>query len=139
MAGWKHFNEIVAWQLAEAVKCRADCFLERPNVRTRFAFCDDLSRAARSAPANIAEGFGRFGNKAFANHARIAKASLVEVLNHFTDARDQRLLSNEEFDQEDHAVRQALKATVGLIRHLESSPDPPRPKAKSASRRPQGG
>jgi four helix bundle protein len=130
MAGWKDFNEIVAWQLAQQVKLRVYSFIERPHVRTRFAYCDDMARAARSGPSNIAEGFGRFGNKVFANHARIAKASLVEVLNHFIDARDQRLLTRDEFLLEEHQVRKALKATVGLIRHLESMPDPPRPASR---------
>jgi len=102
MAGWKHFNEIVAWQLAEEVKLRVYAFLDRPSVQKKYAYCDNMARASRSGPSNIAEGFGRFGNKVFANHARIAKASLVEVLNHFIDARDQRLLTKEEFLLEEH-------------------------------------
>ena len=134
--GWKHFNEIVAWQLAEQVKLRVYAFLDRPRVRAKYAFCDDMVRAARSGPSNIAEGFGRFGNKVFANYARIAKASLVEVLNHFVDARDQRLLTRDEFLLEEHQIRKALKATVGLIRHLESTPDPPRPGPRPRGRRP---
>jgi len=50
-------------------------FVERPQVKRKYEFCDQLREAARSAPTNIAEGFGRFGNKQFANFARIAKAS----------------------------------------------------------------
>ena len=54
----------------------------------------------------------------------------VEVLNHFIDARDQGLLTNDELLVGEHHVRRALKTTVGLIRHLESSEDPPRPPKK---------
>jgi four helix bundle protein len=127
MAGWKDFRDIAAWQRAEELKLRVYAFLNRPNVRRRFDFCDDMARAARSGPSNIAEGFGRFGNREFAKFARISKASQVEVLNHFIDARDQRLLTRDEFLIEEHYARIALKTTVGLIRHLESSEDPPRP------------
>jgi four helix bundle protein len=127
MAGWKDFREIAAWQRAEQLKLRVYAFLDRPNVRKKFDYCDDMARAARSGPSNIAEGFGRFGNKEFAKFARIAKASHVEVLNHFIDARDQRLLTADEFLIEEHYVRIALKTTVGLIRHLESTEEPPRP------------
>jgi four helix bundle protein len=130
MAGWKDISEIAAWRLSREVKLKVDAILERPEVRRRFHFCDQLSDAARSAPANIAEGFGRFGNKQFANYARIAKASLVEVLNHVVDARDQNLISDSEFLSREHEIRRALKATVGLIRHLETSPDPPRTSCK---------
>ena len=130
MAGWKDIREIAAWRLSREVKLRVDSFLERPEVRRRYRYCNQLSDAARSAPSNIAEGFGRFGNKQFANFARTAKASLVEVLNHLIDARDQNLLTDEEFQNRQHEIRKALKATVGLIRHLETSPDPPRPSSK---------
>ena len=52
---------------------------------------------------------------------------MVEVINHLIDLRDQRLISEDELLATEHAARKALKATVGLIRHLESTPDPPRP------------
>lgn len=126
MAGWKDIREIAAWRLANDLKCRVDRFLERDEVKRKFRFCDQLSDSARSGPSNISEGFGRFGNKEFARFARIAKASQVEVLNHLIDARDQQLLSKDEFLLYEQCVRTALKATVGLIRHLESTPEPPR-------------
>ena len=125
MAGWKDFREIVAWQLAQQLKLRVYEFLDRPAVKRHYRFTDQLADAARSAPSNIAEGFGRFGNKEFARFARIAKASEVEVLNHLIDAHDQRLLTKDEFLLLEHTTRKAMKATVGLIRHLESTPDPP--------------
>jgi four helix bundle protein len=127
MAGWKDFREIAAWQLASQVKLRVYSILERPALKRSFSFRDQLADAARSAPSNIAEGFGRFGNKEFARFARIAKASEIEVLNHLVDARDQRLISDDQLMIEEHHVRRALNAIVGLIRHLESTPDPPIP------------
>ena len=127
MAGWKDFREIAAWRYARDLKLRVDEFLERPNVRRKYKLHDQLYDAVRSAPSNIAEGFGKFGNKEFARYARIAKASEVEVLNHLIDLRDQRLISEDELILSEHAARKALKAVVSLIRHLESTPDPPRP------------
>jgi len=126
MAGWKDFREIAAWQHARAPKIRVDEFLMRPNVRSNYRLHGQLHDAVRSAPSNIAEGFGKFGNKEFARFARIAKASELEVLNHLIDLRDQRLISEDELMLSEHAARKALKAVVGLIRHLESTPDPPR-------------
>src|SRR5688572_4731120 len=93
MPGWKDFRDIVAWQRARELKLRVDQLLQRPDVKTKFKYCDQLSDAARSAPRNIAEGFGRFGNKDFARFARIAKGSELEVLNHLIDAQDQGLIT----------------------------------------------
>jgi len=130
MAGWKDFKEIAAWQHARALKLQVDEFLARPEVKRKFSLADQLYNSARSAPTNIAEGFGKFGNKEFARYARIAKASEVEVLNHLIDLHDQRLITEDELMIAEHKARRALKAVVGLIRHLETTPDPPRPKKR---------
>ena len=79
------------------------------------------SEAARSAPSNIAEGFGTGGNKVFANYARIAKGSVIEVLNHIIDARDQDLLTEPEFLDRQREILKAVKTTVGLIEEPRAS------------------
>ena len=135
MAGFKDFREIAAWRLAHDVKLRADEFLARPDMKRRFAFCDQLSDAARSGPRNIAEGFARYRHKEFAQFVRIAKGSEAEVLNHFIDARDQKFITEEEFLMAEHLVKRALKAANGLIRYLESTPDLPPVKWKPKSQR----
>lgn len=126
MAGWKDFREIAAWRYAHDLKVRVDEYLERPNVKRRYRLHDQLSDAVRSAPANIAEGFGKYGNKEFARYARIAKGSEVEVLNHLIDLRDQKLISEDELMLAEDSAKRAINAVVGLIRHLENTPDPPR-------------
>ena len=136
MAGWKDFREIAAWQYAQEMKVRVYAFVERPSVNRNFRYCDQITEAARSAPSNIAEGFGRYGNKEFARFVRIAKASETEVLNHFIDAHDQKLLTQDQLLIEEHYVRRALKAAVGLIHHLESVPDPPYPSRKRRTENP---
>ena len=78
MAGWKDFREIAAWQYARDLKIRVDSYLERSNVRTKYRLYDQLYDAVRSGPANIADGFGKYGNKEFARFARIAKGSELQ-------------------------------------------------------------
>lgn len=124
MAGWKDFREIAAWQHARALKLIADGFLRQPQFHREYKFNDQLKDAARSGPRNIAEGFGRFGNREFARFVSIAKASEAEVLNHFIDAHDQGLISDAEFRAGEHAAMKAMKAAVGLIRHLRNHEPP---------------
>lgn len=130
MAGFRDFREIVAWQLAHQLKIRVDALLCRPEFQRKCKFCDQLSDAARSAPRNIAEGFARYRHKEFAQFVRIAKGSEAEVLNHLIDAHDQRLITKEELLYTEHLTKRALKAANGLVRFLESNPDPPTPRAK---------
>ena len=121
MGGWKDFREVVAWQRARELKLNVDELLKRPAFASKYKYRDQLDDSARSAPRNIAEGFGRFGNKEFARFARIAKGSELEVLNHLIDAHDQGLITQEEFQSYEECVQRALAAVVGLIRHLEGS------------------
>ena len=130
MAGFKDFREIVAWQLANQLKLEVDRFLARPEFRQRFKFREQLDDAVRSGPRNIAEGFARFKHKEFAQFVRIAKGSEAEVLNHLIDARDQRLITQDELLMTEHLIKRAMKAANGLIRYLESTPDPPAPRWK---------
>jgi four helix bundle protein len=124
MAGWKHFEEIVAWQLARGLKLQIDEYLKRPQFKQHRRLSEQLSDAARSGPANIAEGFGRHSNRDFARFLRIAKASEAEVLNHSIDALDQRLITETEFREIEYLARKAMKAAIGLIRHLEQNQPP---------------
>ena len=91
----------------------------------RISSCTGKSReAARSAPRNIAEGFGRYTHRDFARFVRIAKSSEVELLNHFGEAFDSGHVTDAERRALEHAAKKAIKAANGLIRYLESTPDP---------------
>ena len=124
MAGFKKFQEIIAWQLAHELKIRVDAFLERAEFTRRYKFVDQLSDAVRSAPRNIAEGHMRgFKHKEFAQFLRIARGSLGETLNHLLDAYEQRLITEDELMVTERLAKRAIKATTGLIKYLESTPN----------------
>jgi four helix bundle protein len=127
MPGFKDFREIAAWQRAREVKLLAYQIARRAAVAHDFKFRDQLRDCSRSAPRNIAEGFARFKHKEFAQFARVAKGSLAEVLDHFIDAVDNGYLPQNELPRHEHACKKALKAINGLIRYLESTPDPQGP------------
>jgi four helix bundle protein len=126
MAGLKDFQELAAWQRSREVKLLAYALLKRPEAARDFKFRDQLLDSSRSAPRNIAEGFARYKHKEFAQFVRIAKGSMGEVLNHFIDAVDNGYLPATDYARHEHACKKALAAINGLIRYLESSPDPPR-------------
>jgi four helix bundle protein len=82
MATARRFEELIAWQRSEELKEEVFRLTQRRSVARDLGFCDDIHRSARSAPANIAEGFGWYEPKANARHVSIAKASLEETKNH---------------------------------------------------------
>jgi four helix bundle protein len=123
MAGVKTFKDLGAWQRARELRLKVITLSRRPAIRNDSKLCDQLREASRSASSNLAEGFGRFGHKEFARFARIAKASEVELIDHFQEAFDSGYITAEEHRDHEHAARKALKAVIGLIRYLESTPD----------------
>jgi hypothetical protein len=55
--------------------------------------------------------------------SHVSKASEVELIDHFQEAFDCGYITAEEHHDHEHAARKALKAVIGLIRYLESTPD----------------
>ena len=124
MAPLKEFRELAAWRLAHQMNLRVDVFLGCPEFRQHFKSCQQLCDAARSGPRHIAEGCARLKHKDFAQFVRNARASEIQVLNHLIDAHDQRLISIDELLINKLLAKRALRAASGLIRYLESTPEP---------------
>ena len=122
--GTTSFRELRVWQGAHKVVLAIYRMTREFPTEERYGLSSQMRRAAVSIPANIAEGFGRHGNKEFARFVRIAKGSEAEVLNHLIDARDQELITEDEFRAAEHDSRKAMKAAIGLIKHLERTTKP---------------
>jgi four helix bundle protein len=125
MASARSFEDLVAWQLAEELRERIIALTERERVRRDFAFCDDARRAARSAPANIAEGFGWYEPRPNSRHVSIAKASLEETKNHILDAFKRHYVDAAEREELLSLARRALGATRRYLLYLKSCKSAP--------------
>lgn len=82
----KSFRELVVWQLAFELSQRVNKLLQSGPASKDFRFRDQLADSARSAPRNIAEGFGRFNPNETAQFLDYARGSLDETENHLRDA-----------------------------------------------------
>jgi serine/threonine protein kinase len=76
-----HFKDLDCWQLAHELKLAVFAFTAKMPAKADRDFCHDIRRSARSAQANISEGFGRETHLDFANFLAIARASLMETEN----------------------------------------------------------
>ena len=124
MPGFKSFKEFGAWQLAYQLRRAVRPLCRRTLEARDFKLHEQIRDAARSATRNIAEGFGRFSHADFANFVRIAKASEVELLDHFNEAFDSGYLNEDDREHLEHTTKKAIKAANGLIRYLDSTPTP---------------
>ena len=79
MSRARSYKELVAWQKAMALAKETYLLAAKLPERERFGMWSQITRAAASVPANIAEGHGRQGRKEFANFVSIARGSLAEL------------------------------------------------------------
>lgn len=118
------FTELIAWQLARELKLFAYAVASRPTVERDRKFRDQLTDAAASGPRNIAEGFGRFNRREFAQFLKIAIASEHEVRNHLIDACDRGYIEEADRNTGTELVRRAITAAARLRRYLLSDRNP---------------
>jgi four helix bundle protein len=103
MPSIKTHEDIDAWRLATELKEWIFRIIKRPAMAKHFKFCDDIGRSARSAPANIAEGFwrgkGRPGRpRENAKFVSYALGSLGETKNHLRDAFVEKYIEEQEYN-----------------------------------------
>jgi four helix bundle protein len=125
----KRLEDLVAWQLAEALKEEVFRLTREERVVRDKWFCDQIQRSARSATANIAEGFGRYDPKPNANFVSIAKGSLEETRNHIYDGFRRNHFDIEQRDALLKLTRRALVATTRYLLYLKGCKAAPAGKA----------
>lgn len=120
MGTFQSFEEIEAWnesrKLARAV--RAIC--KKVHVRSDFSFVDQITRAARSVSANIAEGNDAMTIPEFINYLGYSKRSCAEVRSHLYDALDEEYIDAQEHFELSEITKKICRMLAGLIHYLQS-------------------
>ncbi len=121
MATFKKFEDIEAWQEARRITSQIYKLTAEGSFARDFGLRDQIRRAAVSIMANIAEGFGRGGNREFSQFLGHSRGSLAELKSHLYIAIDAGHIEERDakklFEQAGHA--EAL--ICGLIRYLAMS------------------
>jgi four helix bundle protein len=119
VAGAKSFEDLHAWRLCVALCERIFELTAAGTVARDVHFCSQIRDSARSAPRNIAEGFGAYRPREFARFMRIARRSLHETKNHILEGRRREYFSEAAEADLLTMYHRAQGATTGLLRYLE--------------------
>ena len=122
MSGLKRPEDFDVWKLSWELKKRVYAFTATAPASRDRRFCDDIRRAARSAPDLIAEGYYRFNPREFHRFLNDAKASLGEVRNQLMHAKDERLIAADEFREMFSLAGRAIGAANKLQEYLRTCP-----------------
>jgi len=120
VAGVRCFEDLIAWQLCAQLRDELHTLTAKGSGARDFSFRDQIRRSSRSSPSNLAEGFGRFNSREFAQFANTAKASIAETQNHIKFGRQHEYLSEADYERVWKLSCRAMKATTNLFKYLAS-------------------
>lgn len=116
----REYQDLKAWQHADRLRSEVLAVTSRPPLSGDKRICDQLRRAAQSACANLAEGFGRYGPKEFAHFTGIARSSLDEVQEHLRYCELSGLLAAIDARRLTLIASEGAATCTGLMRYLKT-------------------
>ena len=121
MAGFKKFEDILAWQKARKATKRVYEITSDSKFVKDFGLQNQIRRSCVSIMANIAEGQGRNSDKEFANFLNIAHGSIAETQSHLYIALDLNYLNQNDFDEIYNLLDEIARMTMSLMKHLRKT------------------
>lgn len=114
-------EDILVWQKAKSLTVEIYKASNQGSFARDFGLRDQIRRAAVSIPSNIAEGFGRGGNKEFLHFLSIAKGSLYELKTQLIIANEIGYLDNEIFIKISNDSDEVGKMLTSFMNYLSNS------------------
>ena len=117
----ERFEDLEVWKKSRLLASSVYKLTKQDNFNKDFKFRDQIRAAASSVMDNIAEGFGRGGNKEFLNFLAIARGSIEETKSQLYRAKDVNYLTSEEFNEVFELANSISRMISSLIIYLKSS------------------
>lgn len=121
MAKIDRFEDLQCWQRARELENTVYGISTVGSFSKDYSLKDQINRASGSIMDNIAEGFGRGGNKEFVHFLIISRASAFEVQSQLYRALDRKHLDAAQFKEVLEKTNQVISVISGFINYLRNS------------------
>ena len=121
MVHFRSFEELEFWKTSRAFRIDVTNLAKTFPKEEKYRLVDQLIRASRSITANIAEGHGRFHYQENIQYCRMARGSLMEVLDHLIVAYDEKYITEDKMIAFRRQHEQILKLANGYIAYLKKT------------------
>lgn len=115
---FQSFEDMNVWQEARSLTKEIGVVCSSIHKRKDWVWTDQISKAALSIMANIAEGNDAQTNAEFIQFLGYAKRSATEVRSHLYYGLDREYFSLQTFEKLANAARSIAKQLAGLIAYL---------------------
>lgn len=110
----ERFEDLIAWQKARALNQAIESLFASTRLGQNRSLRDQMSRAAVSIMANVAEGLDRSGSAEFEHFLSIAKGSCGELRSHLYAALDGGYIGPGLFESLREQSEEVSRVIVGL-------------------------
>lgn len=117
----ERFEDLEIWQDARELSKLVFRISSVQPFYTDYKFRDQMRAASGSVMDNIAEGFGRGGNREFTNFLSYSRGSNSEVRSQSYRAYDYEYINQEKLDELLERTDKISKKSSNLIKYLKSS------------------
>ena len=114
----KTFEELYCYQKAVEIRIKVSRLVKRFPSEEKYRLVDQMIRASRSAPAQIAEGYGRYHYQENVQYCRQGRGSLYELIDHLIAAREENYINDDELAALKAEVLECIATLNGYINYL---------------------
>lgn len=91
------FEDLEVWKISRKLCQLVEHLFQTTELGNNYTLRNQMERSSGSIMDNIAEGFGRGGNKEFHNFLSFSKGSCTELKSQFYRSFDKKLISDEDY------------------------------------------
>lgn len=118
---FKGFKVMEAWRKSREFRIPVATLAKSFPKEEKHPLANQILRASRLIPANIAQGFGRFHHRGKIQFCRIARGPLYETLKHIICAFDKKYITEEVYRELRNPFNETLTLLNGCIAYLKKS------------------
>jgi four helix bundle protein len=121
MATINRFEDLECWQMARDLNRKVLKLSRAIEKKKDYKLLEQIRSSSGSVMDNIAEGFGRGGNKEFIQFLFVARGSASELKSQLYRAADNEYISLEESQKAIDMTDKTMGKISGLISYLKQS------------------
>lgn len=115
------FEDLEVWKISRELCQLVEQFFQTTPLGNNLALRNQMERSSGSIMDNIAEGFGRGGNKEFHNFLSFSKGSCAELKSQFYRSMDKKLISEDDFNTASNMVEHCTNKIGAFMYYLRNS------------------
>jgi len=116
--GISRIEDLDVWVLGMDIAVDAYSLTKTPPLNRDYGLSDQIRRSAVSIPANVAEGYGRYGEREFSRFVSIARGSCFELFTLLRIASRTECCAEADLKDINQEIETEIKKLTSLRSHL---------------------